>query len=42
MMYQRATQRGIQNPDLAPTWQAVADRQTKQVAKIQCALKAKK
>ena len=39
MMYQRATGRGIQNPDLAPIWQAVVDRQTKQVARLQSASK---
>ncbi len=42
MLYQIAAGRGAATSDLAPLWQAVADRQTKQVAKIQCALKAKK
>lgn len=42
MLYQLATHRGLQNPDLAPIWQRVVDRQTKQVAKQQAAMKKRR
>ena len=41
MLYQIAAERGVVNADLAPIWQAVADRQTKQVARLNASAKKK-
>lgn len=42
MLYQIAAGRGLVNPNLAPIWQAVSDRQTKQVARLKAAAKTKR
>ncbi|MEO9575135.1 MAG: sugar-transfer associated ATP-grasp domain-containing protein [Tateyamaria sp.] len=41
MLYQIAAGRGVANTYLAPVWQAVAERQTKQVSKLNAARRAK-
>lgn len=42
MLYQIAAGRGLVNANLAPIWQAVSDRQTKQVARLKAAAKTKR
>lgn len=39
MLYQIAADRGLLSADLAPLWQAVSDRQTKQVARLKAGAK---
>lgn len=42
MLYQLATHRGLQNPDLAPIWARVIARQEKQVERMKTAAKKKR
>jgi len=42
MLYQIAAARGVANADLAPIWQAVAERQTSQVARLNAGTKKKR
>jgi len=42
MLYQLATGRGLQNPDLAPLWSRVVARQEKAVARMQAVSKKKR
>lgn len=42
MLYQLATHRGLQNPDLAPIWDRVIERQKKQLAKMDAAERKKR